>query len=105
MPDSYLIGSIPNVRYYRNLYNLLFKNDWKYEEKGILDATHLKFFTEKSLLRLFKKHNFKIDHFKKINQSQMASWKMKIFFGLLQILTGSSYQDVRYQQFGFRLIY
>lgn len=101
--DAYLIGSIPNVRYYRNLYNLLFKKDWKYEEKGILDATHLKFFTEKSLKRLFYKHNFKIDRFCRINQSCMASWKMKFFFGLLQVLTRTSYQDVRYQQFGFRL--
>lgn len=45
-PEAYMIGSIPNVRYYENLINLVFKKDWKYSDRGILDNTHVRFFTE-----------------------------------------------------------
>lgn len=46
---SYIVASIPNVRYLNNLINLLIKKDWVYTDSGILDRTHLKFFTEKSI--------------------------------------------------------
>jgi 2-polyprenyl-3-methyl-5-hydroxy-6-metoxy-1,4-benzoquinol methylase len=46
--NAHLIGSIPNVRYILNLYELLIKRDWRYVNAGILDRTHKRFFTEKS---------------------------------------------------------
>ena len=61
--DSYLIGSIPNVRCFSNLYGLLKNKEWKYEESGILDYTHLKFFTEKSLKRTLQENGFIIHQF------------------------------------------
>ena len=78
--NSYIIGTIPNVRYAKNLYHLLFNKDWKYENEGILDRTHLRFFTEKSLRRTFNKHDFIIDEFYGINSliSESFSYKLKI---------------------------
>ncbi|MRR05720.1 MAG: class I SAM-dependent methyltransferase, partial [Deltaproteobacteria bacterium] len=43
-PSSFIIGSIPNVRYIKNLTELLIKKDWKYKDEGILDKTHYRFF-------------------------------------------------------------
>ena len=51
-PGGTLIASIPNVRYHAVLFPLLFKQQWKYADAGILDKTHLRFFVRKSALQL-----------------------------------------------------
>lgn len=61
--EGSLVGSIPNVRYLQNLLNLIFKKDWEYVDAGILDNTHLRFFTEKSLTQIILKNGFKIEKF------------------------------------------
>jgi 2-polyprenyl-3-methyl-5-hydroxy-6-metoxy-1,4-benzoquinol methylase len=58
--DGVLVSSIPNVRFVKNLYKLLVLKDWKYEESGILDYTHMRFFTSKSIIRMYKKLDFEI---------------------------------------------
>lgn len=40
-----LIISVPNVRNFKFLMRLLFKGDFHYTDAGILDRTHLRFFT------------------------------------------------------------
>jgi hypothetical protein len=32
---SYLVGSLPNVRFYRNLFNLIVARDWHYQDSGV----------------------------------------------------------------------
>ncbi len=66
-PQGVIVAAIPNVRYFRNLSNLLFKKEWKYEERGILDRTHLRFYTKKSMRRLFEEQGFEILFFEGIN--------------------------------------
>ena len=46
--DGVLVGSVPNVRYVMHLWDLMVKKDWQYADTGILDRTHLRFFTEKA---------------------------------------------------------
>lgn len=49
-----MIGSVPNVRYLPVMVGYLVFRDWKYNpEGGVLDDTHLRFFTRKSLIRTF----------------------------------------------------
>ena len=55
-----LIGSIPNIRYYKVLSNLLFFGAWNYENSGILDRTHLRFFTRKSIISMFVQNGYKV---------------------------------------------
>ena len=47
-PGAVLIASIPNVRHARVVLPLLLGGRWRYEESGILDRTHLRFFTHGS---------------------------------------------------------
>ena len=47
-PDGVMISSIPNVRHLKVLIPLLFQSRWDYVNEGILDRTHLRFFTESS---------------------------------------------------------
>lgn len=51
-PGGRLVASIPNVRHIRVLVPLLFKGEWTYGACGILDKTHLRFFTKKSAINL-----------------------------------------------------
>ncbi len=46
-PGGKLLISIPNVCHISNLWNML-QGEWEYRESGILDRTHLRFFTKKS---------------------------------------------------------
>lgn len=49
-----LIASIPNVRNWRDvLWPLLRHGTWTYTEWGILDRTHLRFFTRRSIYSFF----------------------------------------------------
>jgi 2-polyprenyl-3-methyl-5-hydroxy-6-metoxy-1,4-benzoquinol methylase len=54
-----IIASIPNVRYY-GVINMLTEGRWKYEDYGILDRTHLRFFTKKEIEELFHDAGFEI---------------------------------------------
>jgi hypothetical protein len=51
-PGGQIIACVPNVRNWRVVAPLLFRGDWEYEDAGILDRTHLRFFTRRSMTRL-----------------------------------------------------
>ena len=57
--DGRIICSIPNVRYWQVLNPLILRGSWEYTDKGILDITHLRFFTKKSMIALLKDNGFK----------------------------------------------
>ena len=98
--ESFLVASIPNVRHCHNLFNLLVKKDWKYLDSGLLDRTHLRFFTEKSIKETAKKYSFKINKFKGINKTKFP---MSIFCWILNIITIGYYWDIHYLQFAMTL--
>ena len=58
--DGVVISSIPNVRFYRTFSKVVFGKDWKYDEFGIMDKTHLRFFTGKSIKRMYEDLGYKI---------------------------------------------
>ena len=97
--NGHLIGSMPNVRYYPVLRSLLFNKDWPYEDAGVLDRTHLRFFTAKSMRRTFEEHQFTIEKFGGVN----SPGRFKFFILFLNILLLGTAMDARYQQFAFCL--
>lgn len=62
-----IIASIPNIRYLPALSRVVFWKDFPQEECGIFDRTHLRFFTRKSILRLFDGAGFTVRTIKGIN--------------------------------------
>lgn len=52
-PGGYVVASIPNVRNIALLYNLIVRGRWRYEDSGLLDRTHIRFFTRKEIMGLF----------------------------------------------------
>lgn len=47
------VASVPNVRHWRVSLPLLLLGRWDYSEAGVLDRTHLRFFTRQSVRGLF----------------------------------------------------
>lgn len=57
--DGRVIVSIPNVCHVSNLWDML-HGDWEYGEAGILDSTHLRFFTKKSFSKCLEQAGLRI---------------------------------------------
>lgn len=58
--DTLISFSIPNLRYISNLWHILGKRDFQYEDAGIRDRTHVRFFTKKSFISLLEANGFQI---------------------------------------------
>lgn len=56
--NGIIVVSLPNVRYFQTIVELLYRKDWQYQDSGILDRTHLRFYTEKSARRMFEEEGF-----------------------------------------------
>jgi len=97
-----IYGSIPNVRYVDNLKGLLFQKEWVYRDEGILDRTHLHFFTCKSLKRTLEHHGYEIYTLEGVNSVLPKKWYhidlQMLIRRLLIVLFGS---DIQYLQFYF----
>ncbi len=93
-----VIGSVPNVRYLLNLAGLLFRKDWRYVEAGVLDRTHLRFFTLKSLRRLFEECGYAVDLIRPSGPDRFR-WLKR----LLALLVWPAGTDVLYMQLAFRI--
>jgi 2-polyprenyl-3-methyl-5-hydroxy-6-metoxy-1,4-benzoquinol methylase len=60
-PGGYVVASIPNVRNIALLFNLIVRGRWRYEDSGLLDRTHLRFFTRREIIDLFSASGLQIE--------------------------------------------
>jgi 2-polyprenyl-3-methyl-5-hydroxy-6-metoxy-1,4-benzoquinol methylase len=67
-PGGVVVASIPNMRYWPVFWPLLRRGEWRYVSDGVLDRTHLRFFTLGSVVEMFTGAGFEIDMAKPINQ-------------------------------------
>lgn len=88
-----IVCSIPNVRYFPVLKDLLIKKQWRYGDIGILDKTHLRFFTKKSIIDMFNSLGYNILRIEGINP--IKTWKFK----LLIVFSLGYLSDTKYPQF------
>ena len=92
-PGGCLVTSIPNVRYIHNVWDLVVHGDWEYGDEGILDRTHLRFFTRASMRTLLEGAGWTIRRQQGINPT--SSWR----FRLVNCLGLGRLGDMRYLQF------
>ncbi len=74
-PNGVIVCSLPNVRHFRNLWNLMIHKQWRYEDSGTLDRTHLRFFTERSMVDMFNRLDLEI--LQKCGINGFTSWKFR----------------------------
>jgi len=93
--DGVLVSSIPNFRYISNLITeVLFHGEFQYKVVGgILDDTHIRFFTTKSINRMFREEGYEVLVHEGIKPCK--SWKEKLFINL----TFGFLKDARWTQF------
>lgn len=91
--DGVILTSIPNVRYCRNLFDFAIKGNWDYQDWGTLDKTHLRFFTSKSILRMFECLGFEVLLMEGIKPTRNKT------FRLVNILLFKALEDLKYFQF------
>lgn len=94
-PEGFVIASIPNMRFWPVLSELLFESDFRYREAGVMDRTHLRFFTRKSITRLFRDSDFQLVELQGINKTHIVSPRWR----LLNLVMAGKLQDCLYPQF------
>jgi len=92
-PGGRVVASIPNVRHFFNVLELVVHGRWDYTDEGILDRTHLRFFTRSSMKTMFQESGYLVDTMVGIN----ATGSLK--FKLMNLLTFGRWSDMKYLQF------
>jgi 2-polyprenyl-3-methyl-5-hydroxy-6-metoxy-1,4-benzoquinol methylase len=83
--DGRVYASIPNVLFADSLFPVLRSRDWRYTDAGILDVTHVRFFTRKSILRLFDEAGYQVERIVPLNVLDSWKWRLldKVTFGFV----------------------
>lgn len=91
---SVVVASVPNFRYWHNMIEIVFRGEFNYSDAGILDKTHLRFFTKKTIVDFFTKAGFEILGMSGINPTRSRKFK------LANALLMNRIRDMEYLQFG-----
>jgi 2-polyprenyl-3-methyl-5-hydroxy-6-metoxy-1,4-benzoquinol methylase len=73
-PGGCIVASIPNVGFHRVVRGLI-KGKWRYTDAGVLDETHLRFFTWQGIEALFEDSGFNIE---KVHRKVDSGLNMKL---------------------------
>ncbi len=83
--EGYILTSIPNLQHYSAFVPLLF-GEFEYFDAGVLDRTHLRFFTYRSIQNMFKRIDYEIVHIKRnVDVSTMQPWVEEVLDKLCAI--------------------
>jgi 2-polyprenyl-3-methyl-5-hydroxy-6-metoxy-1,4-benzoquinol methylase len=96
-----VVASIPNIRHFPTLWNLVARKEWRYVDEGILDRTHVRFFTRQTVEQLFRDTGYRINLLKGINPF-FGMGRFSPYFKLLNLLTLGQVSDMKYLQFAVR---
>lgn len=92
-PNGKILASLPHVFHFQNIFDNFFAQDWKYEDAGIMDKTHLRWFTRKSIERMFDESGYVVEKIEGIDPT--PSRKMT----LINLISLYKFKDMRYPQF------
>jgi 2-polyprenyl-3-methyl-5-hydroxy-6-metoxy-1,4-benzoquinol methylase len=87
-PKGVIISSIPNMRYHKVLKDLVIKKDFRYANDGVMDNTHLRWFTSKSIQRMYSDCGFEIINHQGINKTKSIKpylYNIPLFFSAMDI--------------------
>ena len=93
-PTGVIVASIPNFRYFDNIWELVVRKAARYESQGIMDRTHLRIFTQSSIGLLFQEANMTIVKMEGINPKKGSDK-----FNFFNAITFGWITDMRFQQF------
>jgi len=91
-----IVGELPNVRHLPFLVDLAFRGRFDYVDSGLLDRTHLRFFTRSSAQDLFRSSGYEVDVFQPVVAMGNAR------FPRTSKVVASVIGDLSYMAFAFR---
>lgn len=92
-PGGTLISSVPNVRHFWTVWDLVIRGRWDYVDEGILDRTHLRFYTRATMQEMFERCGYRVRSVAGLNPT--GSIKFKLF----NALTFGRFSEMRYLQY------
>jgi 2-polyprenyl-3-methyl-5-hydroxy-6-metoxy-1,4-benzoquinol methylase len=73
-PNCRLALSVPNIRHYKIVLPLLFRGEFRYQNSGIMDRTHLHFFTRESLIETLNICGWRVQGVHSHMRKRYRSW-------------------------------
>jgi 2-polyprenyl-3-methyl-5-hydroxy-6-metoxy-1,4-benzoquinol methylase len=95
-PGGCVVASLPNMLNRENLIHMLIERDFKYEDIGIRDRTHLRFFTQKSMRRLFEESGYCVHKIAGINERW---WSESLVNRLAYRVFSKQLEETKYVQY------
>jgi hypothetical protein len=96
------LASIPNIRSLPTFWQLLAHARWDYQDSGVLDATHLRFFTKSSIIEMFRREEYSVINIHGINakigtpQIRRSLWRA---YRIVNAAFLGRFDDMKYLQF------
>jgi 2-polyprenyl-3-methyl-5-hydroxy-6-metoxy-1,4-benzoquinol methylase len=101
-PGGVVVASIPNIRSFPAVWQLLFHARWEYQDAGVLDKTHLRFFTKSSIVDMFEREGFALERICGINAYRgipNVRRRLWLLYRLANSLFLNKFEDMKFQQF------
>lgn len=91
--EGVIVASIPNIRHWPEFVDYTWRGNWNYRDDGVLDRTHLRFFTRKSIAITAKNCGYELVTLQGINPYHSRAQK------LASLLSMGRLADTLYKQY------
>lgn len=88
-----VVASIPNIRHWPEFVDYTLRGNWNYVNVGVLDRTHLRFFTKKSIIATIAQCGYALVNLQGINPHYSRAQK------IASLLSMGALADTLYQQY------
>lgn len=93
--DGEIVLSMPNIRHYSAFVKIFLKGDFRYEESGIFDYTHVRFYCKKNIKELLESSSFEIQKtegsIRNFKGKSLAKVVNKLTLGLIEPFLSPQY--------------
>lgn len=89
-----IVVSIPNIRYYKVLDDLLFHNKFVYQNEGVLDRTHLRFFTANTIKSMLTECGLIVELLKGLQW-----FPLPLRYKIINRIAFRAFDDIKFKQF------
>lgn len=88
-----VVASIPNIRHWPEFVDYTLRGNWNYVNAGVLDRTHLRFFTKKSIIATIAQCGYELVNLQGINPHYSRAQK------IASLLSMGALADTLYLQY------
>jgi 2-polyprenyl-3-methyl-5-hydroxy-6-metoxy-1,4-benzoquinol methylase len=97
--DGELVISIPNIRHYSAFVKIFVKGNFEYQDSGIFDFTHLRFYCKSDMTKLIQKAGFTIT----LTEGSIKNFQGRSLAKILNIITFGVFEPFLSIQYFFKI--